>query len=146
MVIHKLCTPTDKLLQKNEQNRYMDTQETFHGKYPNIHPKAREAGDAYYGEIRKQIEYEYIEARERIFAKSHSIKESEEDKTPTGEAGTGTTPVQKDDEKITQTNYRRKKITFLIGNGFDLNVGLDTRYQDFYDDYIKEDNQDMFFA
>lgn len=25
-----------------------------------------------------------------------------------------------------------KNITFLIGNGFDINVGLDTRYSDFY--------------
>lgn len=28
-----------------------------------------------------------------------------------------------------------KRITFLIGNGFDVNVGLDTRYRDFYEYY-----------
>ncbi len=32
-----------------------------------------------------------------------------------------------------------KNITFLIGNGFDINVGLDTRYSDFYE-YCKERN------
>ena len=25
-----------------------------------------------------------------------------------------------------------RRITFFIGNGFDINVGLDTRYSDFY--------------
>lgn len=36
-----------------------------------------------------------------------------------------------------------KRITFLIGNGFDLNVGLNTRYLDFYKYYIKEHPYDM---
>ncbi len=34
-------------------------------------------------------------------------------------------------------------ITFLIGNGFDLNLKLDTRYSDFYKYYIKNDPKDM---
>lgn len=34
------------------------------------------------------------------------------------------------------------RITFLIGNGFDINVGLDTRYKDFYQYYIKEKPED----
>jgi len=34
------------------------------------------------------------------------------------------------------------RITFLIGNGFDLNVGLDTRYTDFYEYYIKNNPDD----
>ena len=29
-----------------------------------------------------------------------------------------------------------KRVTFLIGNGFDINVGLKTRYSQFYKDYI----------
>lgn len=29
------------------------------------------------------------------------------------------------------------KIVFLIGNGFDINLGMKTSYADFYDDYIK---------
>jgi len=29
-------------------------------------------------------------------------------------------------------------ITYLIGNGFDLNLGLDTRYSDFYDYYLEQ--------
>lgn len=28
-------------------------------------------------------------------------------------------------------------VTYIIGNGFDLNLGLNTRYQDFYDYYMK---------
>ena len=28
------------------------------------------------------------------------------------------------------------EIAYLIGNGFDLNLGLKTRYDDFYDYYI----------
>lgn len=35
------------------------------------------------------------------------------------------------------------RITFLIGNGFDLNVGLDTRYADFYEYYIKNHPDDI---
>lgn len=34
-------------------------------------------------------------------------------------------------------------ITFLIGNGFDLNLKLNTRYSDFYKYYIKNDPKDM---
>jgi hypothetical protein len=30
-------------------------------------------------------------------------------------------------------------ITFILGNGFDLNLGLKTRYTDFYPEYIKID-------
>ena len=35
------------------------------------------------------------------------------------------------------------RITFLIGNGFDVNAGLNTRYQDFYEYYIKKHPNDM---
>lgn len=34
------------------------------------------------------------------------------------------------------------RITFFIGNGFDINVGLDTRYKDFYKYYIGENPED----
>ena len=33
------------------------------------------------------------------------------------------------------------QLTFLIGNGFDLNLGLNTRYRQFYDYYIKQDSK-----
>lgn len=36
-----------------------------------------------------------------------------------------------------------KRITFLIGNGFDINVGLNTRYSDFYKYYLKHNPDDM---
>lgn len=36
-----------------------------------------------------------------------------------------------------------KRITFFIGNGFDINVGLDTRYSDFYKYYISHYPDDM---
>lgn len=34
-------------------------------------------------------------------------------------------------------------ITFLVGNGFDLNLKLDTRYTDFYKYYIEHDPKDL---
>lgn len=34
------------------------------------------------------------------------------------------------------------RITFFIGNGFDINVGLDTRYKDFYQYYIAANPED----
>ena len=34
------------------------------------------------------------------------------------------------------------KITFMIGNGFDLNIGLKTRYKDFILEYLKIDTED----
>lgn len=34
------------------------------------------------------------------------------------------------------------RITFFIGNGFDINVGLDTRYKDFYKYYISKNSED----
>ena len=33
-------------------------------------------------------------------------------------------------------------ITYLIGNGFDLNLGLRTRYTDFYDYYLNNTESD----
>ena len=33
-------------------------------------------------------------------------------------------------------------ITFLIGNGFDLNLGLNTKYTDFLEEYLKENPDD----
>lgn len=33
-------------------------------------------------------------------------------------------------------------ITFLIGNGFDIGLGLKTRYENFYDEYIKTEKDD----
>ena len=33
-------------------------------------------------------------------------------------------------------------ITFLIGNGFDINIGLKTRYTDFYPYFIEKANDD----
>lgn len=35
-----------------------------------------------------------------------------------------------------------KNVTFLIGNGFDLNLGLNTRYIDMYEDYINSSSKD----
>lgn len=35
------------------------------------------------------------------------------------------------------------RITFLIGNGFDINAGLDTRYSDFYEYYFNQYPDDM---
>lgn len=116
MVIHQLRTPTNKGLSRNEDGRLMDTQETFHSQYPNIHADTIQAGDAYYGTLRKQIEYEYMAARERMRAKSQAGAVVE------------AAPPQKDGGS---------GITFLIGNGFDINVGLHTRYVDFYPYFIK---------
>lgn len=36
-----------------------------------------------------------------------------------------------------------KRITFFIGNGFDINVGLDTRYSNFYEYYLSQYPHDM---
>lgn len=36
-----------------------------------------------------------------------------------------------------------RRITFFIGNGFDINVGLDTRYSDFYTYYLQQNPSDM---
>lgn len=33
-------------------------------------------------------------------------------------------------------------ILYLIGNGFDLNLGLNTRYSDFYRNYVKDASSD----
>ncbi len=33
-------------------------------------------------------------------------------------------------------------VTFLVGNGFDIGLGLKTRYSDFYEEYCKADKAD----
>ena len=48
------------------------------------------------------------------------------------------------DKGIIMSSVRPSKhITFFIGNGFDLNAGLHTKYRDFYDVYIKNHKNDM---
>ena len=34
----------------------------------------------------------------------------------------------------------RMALTYVIGNGFDINLGLKTKYSDFYDHYLKQDS------
>lgn len=34
-------------------------------------------------------------------------------------------------------------VTFLLGNGFDLNLGLSTSYKDFYSYYTKKEPNDF---
>lgn len=38
----------------------------------------------------------------------------------------------------TETQKRKCNITFILGNGFDLNLGMDTRYSDMYKGYIEQ--------
>ena len=40
--------------------------------------------------------------------------------------------------KYTEASATDCKVTFIIGNGFDLNLGLKTKYLDMYEGYIKE--------
>lgn len=48
-----------------------------------------------------------------------------------------------DEVKVVEQFANKKKdpvlITFLLGNGFDLNLGMKTEYKDVYDQYIKEE-------
>lgn len=144
MVFHRLCTPTNSFLTINERGNPMDTQETFHGRYPNIHPNACDAGDAYYGQVRKTVEPEFIEALKRIHQKVKKNTEANEKAQSSEEENySKETPPQRDSEETAGENRKVIKITFLIGNGFDLNVGLKTRYSDFYAYYIKEHPDDL---
>lgn len=126
MVIHELCTPTEKGLQKNEYNRPKDAQETLHSKYPNIAQIACEAGDIYCAKARKEIEYEYEAFKKRMYEKMQKTR-----------------PLQEESKEIMQDNRQRARITFLIGNGFDINVGLDTRYTDFYKYYTERHDNEL---
>lgn len=125
MVIHEFRTPTEKGLKKNEHNRPMDAQETLHSKYSNISKKACDAGDIYYLKAFKEIQYEYNELKNRMIEKMQKTR-----------------LLEKDSNKNSQDNRQKTRVTFLIGNGFDLNVGLNTRYKDFYEYYTeKYDNE-----
>lgn len=42
----------------------------------------------------------------------------------------------------TKENDRRMNITFLIGNGFDLNLGLSTKYEHFLKEYVRSKSED----
>ncbi|MCM1251874.1 MAG: AbiH family protein [Clostridium sp.] len=117
MVIHKVCTLTNTVLQLNEDGLPKDTLTTFHSKFSNIAEKTCIEGDAYYGKVRKEIDQEFLEAWEKM-----------------RKATTANTNELQKQEKI---------ITFLIGNGFDLNVGLRTSYKDFYEYYINRYEDDM---
>lgn len=119
MVFYELITPTNTFLQINERGNPMDTQETFHGRYPNMHADAISAGDAYYGRVRKIVEPEFIDSLKRMYQK---LKNNEK--------------MNKKEQTYEEKGPRTIITTFLIGNGFDLNAGLDTGYRNFYGYYV----------
>lgn len=135
MVFYRLCTPTNFFLPINERGNPMDTQETFHSRFPNIHSDACAAGDAYYGQVRKTVEPEYLDAIKRMFQKVKENVDADKEEELGKEE-----PVS---AKTEQESRKIVKITFLIGNGFDLNVGLNTRYSDFYPYYVKRCPDDL---
>lgn len=114
MVFHEFRTPTNTTIGLNDCGMPMDTLETLHGAYSNIHPDVCRDGDLYCGTVWEKVKYTYNDALKKMHTNS-------------GTCATGTT----------EQNYQRKnvQVTFLIGNGFDLNVGLKTRYSDFYPFY-----------
>ncbi|MCM1148598.1 MAG: AbiH family protein [Butyricicoccus sp.] len=127
MVFHGLRTPTASVLQLNDRGMPMDTRETFHGRYSNIHPKACNDGDIYCGHIWESIKYEYNAALQKMYLKN-------EKKT----AENAEIQIKEDSPK-----KEIMQITFLVGNGFDLNVGMKTGYRDFYDFYCKQCPDDL---
>lgn len=144
MVFHKLCTPTNTYLQINERGNPKDTQETFHGRYPNIHPDACDAGDAYYGHVRKALEPEFIDALKRMYQKIKLNTESNEQTHVSEEKTAKTeTPPKNASEDSVQKSKKIMKVTFLIGNGFDLSVGLNTSYKAFFTHYINNYPDDL---
>lgn len=44
--------------------------------------------------------------------------------------------------KIIKIGGRKMKVTFMIGNGFDIKMGMKTRYKDMYDSYINTKSND----
>lgn len=119
MVIHEFRTPTNVKLRKNEQNKPKDALATLDSKCPNIAKEARDAALIHWTKAREEIEYEYEAAKELMHEKMQKKNvSSTEDKQRTG-------------------------VTFLIGNGFDLNVGLDTKYTDFYKYYLPRHNDEL---
>lgn len=131
MVIHKLSVPTETSIQLNEDGLPSGIQETFHSKFSNVHSKAYQAIDAYYRKISKKIEYKFNTAWKRMVEKKNMEVVTKN-------------KILKEEHPLraTQENSSRKRITFLIGNGFDLNIGLHTGYRDFYLYYIENHKTD----
>lgn len=119
MVIHEFRTLTNTYLRKTDQNKPMDALTTLYSKYPNIAKKACDVAAMYWTEARAEIEYEYEKAKELMHEK-----------------------MQKNAISSLE-NRQRARVTFLIGNGFDLNVGLDTKYTDFYKYYLARNNDEL---
>lgn len=122
MVIHEFRTPSKTFLRQNNQNGPMDALSTLYSKYPNISPKARDAAIIHWTKAREEIEYKFEEAKELMHEKRQRKIVSQQ-KNEQGKI----VSLSEDEQRI--------GITFLIGNGFDLNVGLDTKYTDFYKYY-----------
>lgn len=112
MVIHEFRTPTKTFLRKNDQNKPMDALATLYSKYPNISEETRDAAINHWMKAREEIEYEFEAAKESMYE------------------------TRRMETALLPENEKGIRITFLIGNGFDLNVGLDTRYVDFYKYYV----------
>lgn len=90
-------------------------------------------GNVYYAKVKKKKRRRYQTTRRtqtRNYAKSAmGSKMSVENESCEAE--------------IPSSRRGRKRVTFLIGNGFDINIGLNTRYQDFYKYYIENNEDDM---
>ncbi len=161
LVIHTLRTPTDSYLQKNDRGMPMDAQETYNSKYSTFPSEVSKNAMIYEANLRQKIKYEYEAAKKRMHEKAQKRQNSaesakkrmQEEAQKQQDAIESARRAEETQDKPLQTESKKsfnggeeekkKNITFLIGNGFDINVGLDTRYTDFYGYYIKNNKDDM---
>lgn len=143
MVIHTLCTPTGSYLQKNDQGMPMDAQETYNSNYSTFPPEVSNKALLYEAKVRQKIKYEYEAAKKRMYEKAQKHQNAAESVKRAEKAQDKPLQTEGKDSFNGGEEEKKKNITFLIGNGFDINVGLDTRYTDFYDYYIKYNKDDM---
>lgn len=111
-----------------------DIPEIRYDKHFSIHQDIAQCVNVYYGKTkRKSSRRNYIAT-----PKTYTINHADTDmdlKVPAAENSCDSTALLPKD--------LQKRVTFLIGNGFDLNIGLNTRYQDFYKYYILKNKDDI---
>lgn len=69
MVVHRLQTPTNMLLQKNEDNTPRDGYGAASGPFSNLHPQASRMAKEYFADSAQKVQEEYQAARERYAKK-----------------------------------------------------------------------------
>ncbi len=114
MVIHELCTLTEKNVSKNAAGRPMTARETLNGPYCNVDEKAGNAAIRYGANIQQQVQDEYDKAKERISKRFQQQKDAQTMEEKEAAWREQVNVIKQKVENMQDENKRERRKRYLI--------------------------------